>query len=449
MKIVQQRILEIAKYAVLVSIAMVAVTGVYTARGLYSDGPFWLYQILIKNGFYIFDMHRAYAQILVQLPVVVALELGVKDLNNLIRIHSFGFIVVPIAFWFAALLIQFRTYLFWLLVAGFSVTFLRSSFFAAGEFNTTYGLIALCVALMFKQNCRILTSLMLVLTAAILTHSYESLSFFGMVLAVVAMTRLFIQNSDPWHFRIALSLSCILFLYASYVAIRSMLYQRQYDLNATVNLNAFAEFHLNYLIAMCFMLFLVCCNISMLKKTSLVFVGLALSIIYAIYCKRWDATGISFGFFSYAYRSMGAFMLAGFVGLAWLVRYAPSTIKRELFRIDLQHFCVLVCALFAVSVIPLTANSYGFFEWLKIFEKEAVTVIGLVPVDQTNIARNQSSVQGYNWPWTNSTLSVLLRGNAEGIITNSTTFIGWETFDPKTVERYPLKGFVKQSYFYK
>jgi hypothetical protein len=37
----------------------------------------------------------------------------------------------------------------------------------------------------------------------------------------------------------------------------------------------------------------------------------------------------------------------------------------------------------------------------------------------------------------------LLRGNAEAIITNASSFEGWETFDPKTIEKYPLKSFVK------
>jgi hypothetical protein len=275
------------------------------------------------------------------------------------------------------------------------------------------------------------------------------MSFLGILLALLALTRLVIDKNDSHHFRIALLLSVLLFSFASFVAIRSMLYLREYDLNATVNLHAFLEFHLNYLIAMCVILFLICCNVSTDKKNFLALASVILSIVYAIYSSRWDKTGISFGFFSYAYRSMGAFMFSGLIALAWLIKYFPKLENHRLFRVDTLRSAVLVSSLFAVTATPMIFHSYGFFAWLKKFENEAIMVDGLVPVDLTSIARNQSSVSGYNWPWTNSTLSVLLRGNAVGIVINGTTFTGWETFDPKTIDKFPLSNYRKDSYFSK
>ena len=77
---------------------MIAIAGVYAARGMHSDGSFWLVEMLPRGGFYIFDPHRAYVQVLVQAPVAFAIWLGVLDLNTLIRVHSFGFVGVPVIF---------------------------------------------------------------------------------------------------------------------------------------------------------------------------------------------------------------------------------------------------------------------------------------------------------------------------------------------------------------
>jgi hypothetical protein len=105
----QQNIEKICKAAALVIILLTGVAGVYTARGLYADGSFWLVEMLPRGGFFIFDIYRAYAQVLVQLPVVLAISLHVSDLNTLIRMHSFGFIGIPILFWLGALLLHMRS----------------------------------------------------------------------------------------------------------------------------------------------------------------------------------------------------------------------------------------------------------------------------------------------------------------------------------------------------
>ena len=72
----------------------------------------------------------------------------------------------------------------------------------------------------------------------------------------------------------------------------------------------------------------------------------------------------------------------------------------------------------------------------------------MTPIDEAVFNKGQGPISGYNWPWTNSALSVLLRGNAEAIVTNARKFDGVETFDPKTIKKYPLKGFTKTAPLY-
>ena len=61
------------KFLAMAIIVLIAIVGVYAARGMYSDGSFWLVEMLPRGGIYIFDPHRAYVQVLVQAPVALAI----------------------------------------------------------------------------------------------------------------------------------------------------------------------------------------------------------------------------------------------------------------------------------------------------------------------------------------------------------------------------------------
>lgn len=119
----------LCRCAILGLMLVIAVTGILSARGLYADGAFFLYNMLLRGGLYMFDTHRAYAQFVIELPVFLAIQGGVQDLNTLVRVHSFGSIGMPILFWCMALIWQWRTAVFWWLALAFAVTYLRSGFF--------------------------------------------------------------------------------------------------------------------------------------------------------------------------------------------------------------------------------------------------------------------------------------------------------------------------------
>jgi hypothetical protein len=167
------------------------------------------------------------------------------------------------------------------------------------------------------------------------------------------------------------------------------------------------------------------------------------SCLYLVYVWRWDASGISYGYYSYAYRSLGAFMLLGILFFAWFWYVQPFSFLRNVFQLNERLLACVVSAVFCVQAGLLLVHTSGYYRWLKGFEAESLVIEGLVPIDETQFNKGHSSLSGYNWPWSNATLSVLLRGNAEAIITNAKNFDGWETFDPKTIDKYPLKPFVK------
>ena len=152
-------------------ILLIGIAGVYAARGMYSDGSFWLVEILPRGGFYLADPHRKYVLALVQAPVALAIWLGTLDLNTLIRVHSFGFVGVPLVFWMGALILQYKDRLFWFFLMAFTVSYLRSNFFAAGEFSVAYGMTAFCTSVLLRQKITRSQAVLMVLTAIALTHS--------------------------------------------------------------------------------------------------------------------------------------------------------------------------------------------------------------------------------------------------------------------------------------
>jgi hypothetical protein len=432
------------RYAILVVMLVIAISGTISARGLYADGPFWLYHMLLRGGFYVFDIHRAYAQFLVELPVFLAIEGGVRDLNALIRVHSFGLIGVPILFWCGALILQWRTAVFWWLTLAFTVTYLRSGFFAAGEFNTAYGLVALSFAIILKRNLNNFQNILLLSSAIILTHAYESMLFIGVFLALICVYRLWMRENDTGFTRFILFLSCCLYLYAVFVGVRSTFFFRAENLKTTINYGAFFEPHVLYLLWMMGCAFLVMLKpVTSSTKGVIALLGALVSCLYLVYVWRWDASGISYGYYSYAYRSLGAFMLLGILSFAWFWYVQPFSFLRNVFQLNERLLACVVSAVFCVQAGLLLVHTSGYYRWLKAFEAESLVIEGLVPIDETQFNKGHSSLSGYNWPWSNATLSVLLRGNAEAIITNAKNFDGWETFDPKAIDKYPLKPFVK------
>lgn len=444
MKSTMQQASLVTRYLVLCVLLIIAATGTLSGRGLYADGPFWLYHMLLNGGFYIFDTHRAFAQFVVEWPVYLAINLGVHDLNTLIRVHSFGFVGIPIMFWCGALILQFRTPVFWLLALACSVTYLRSGFFAAGEFNAAYGLVALSVAIVLKKQVSIFQNLILLGTAVVLIYAYESMLFIGIFLFVTCLVRLLSEKHDSGPTKLAMVLSGFFYLYAAYIGVRSTFYDRAEDLRATINYGALFEFHVLYLILM-----IACAGLMLIgpirSVTKAVFAVMAaiLSALYILFILRWDTSGISYGFYSYAYRSLGAFMLVGILCLAWVITAFPALVKYGVVKVSVPLLACVVSLVFFLQSGTLIFHTLGYYRWLKTFEAAALTVDGLVPIDHTILGKGYASISGYNWPWSNATLSVLLRGNAEAMITNASNFDGWETFDPRTIERYPLKTFTK------
>lgn len=447
------------KLLALATIVLIAMAGVYAARGMYSDGSFWLVEMLPRGGFYIFDPHRAYVQVLVQAPVALAIWLETLDLNLLIRLHSFGFVGVPIIFWVGALLLQFRTKLFWFFLMAFTVSYLRSNFFSAGEFSTAYGLTAFCSAVLLREKISHVQAALMLLSAIALTHSYEATLFLGMFLAAVASVRLVKVTDDKQSISFLLFLSITIFLFSAYVGARSTFFQRSYDGKGAANLSALAEPHLLYLMIVPAVIALMYTGYGRRIKYWL-FTAVVISVsLYALYVYRWDQSNISYGYFSYAYRALCCFLLIGVLMLATALRFWPTVFNADM-NSSATSSCVALAAMIFFSIMAwlMLYHTHGYYKWAQRFEKEAVALKRHTPIDYTAINTNHGWTHGYNWMWGNPSTSILLRGNAEALILNNSRHKGPEPgvyenvkpgdavlpMDRQNFEAYPLQPFEKK-----
>jgi len=119
---------SIAKALVLFCVLLIAALGIYAAKGLYADGSFFLYNILLQKNYWDFDKPRAFVQIITQTPVVIGIKFGIKNITELIYLHSLGLVGIPVIIWVFALIQHLQSRHFWTLLVAFSATYLSSGF---------------------------------------------------------------------------------------------------------------------------------------------------------------------------------------------------------------------------------------------------------------------------------------------------------------------------------
>jgi hypothetical protein len=449
------RLLKLLSFAI---ILLVGVAGVYAARGMHSDGSFWLVEMLPRGGFYFFDPHRMYVQALVQAPVALAIWLGTLDLNTLIRVHSFGFVGVPLVFWMGALILQYKDRLFWFFLMAFAVSYLRSNFFAAGEFSVAYAMTAFCASVLLRKKISLLHAGLMVVTSIALTHSYEATLFLGSFLVVLAVIRLVKIPSDSKTVRLLVLVSSIMFSISVYVGARSTFFQRSYDGKGAANLSALLEIHLIYLILVPALVASLCFDLSKRSRAWILISLLSLAGMYMLYVFRWESGDISFGYYSYAYRALCCFLLIGVLSLAILIRFWPDLIKGNSVDATRDYPLAIGAGIFFLSMSCLMLyHTHGYYKWAQRFELEVIALKAHTPIDKTKINSNHGWTHGYNWMWGNPSTSILLRGNAEAMVLNNSKHQGPEPgvyenvrtgdaalpMDRPTYELYPLRPFRK------
>ena len=174
------------KICVLAIIIGLGVSGVYVCRGLYADGSFHLYKVLVFYNVW-GDWPRLFADYLVQLPTFFFIKIRIRDLNILNLSYSFGLIAIPLGLWLLSLIISFKTPNFWLITLAFSASYLNSGFFSAGEYNLTYSATAFCFSIITSPRLDVMRLAAFLIVAGLLTRSYEAMAYLGPFLAFISL----------------------------------------------------------------------------------------------------------------------------------------------------------------------------------------------------------------------------------------------------------------------
>ena len=200
-----ERFPTLAAGGMLVLLWAVAGWAGWTLLGLYSDAAYFLTEIIARADFNSFDdQPRLFLVAATQVPILVALKLGVTDLKRLVPIYSFTLLAVPALFYSLALLhARHDENLLGWVVGAIALVFLPSCLFSIGEYNMLYA--AVVLAATYLASPRPLSALddaFLLLTAVFLLRSYETMLFLGPLLAALAVRRVpseTLQSLEIWR----------------------------------------------------------------------------------------------------------------------------------------------------------------------------------------------------------------------------------------------------------
>jgi MFS family permease len=431
------------KILVLAIVFSVFAAGFHALIGLYSDGSRFLYEILVRKDFFDPDKPRELAVMLLQLPVVTAVKMGVRDINTLIKLHTFGLLVWPLVFWLAALIQQFRSKLFWFIALAFCVTYLCTGFFAVGEYSLAYAACALCVATLLRPTLGWLDNALLFASALLLTHTYESMVFMGPLLATACILRAIRENDLNKGARAAVLISALLFLIGAGLSAWSILHPRVpanlahaarvgHTLKSGQFIYAFVSVSLYTLLMMCW--------VPRWHKGILA-IGCLMAALFLAFPHAWFSPASH-----YQSRALSALMLFGTLSAAiYDFFFGKASAPHQDATTQEPYPAAAILILMVSLCIPYWSTVSGFSAWARDFENASAEVTGIVPLDKTAIFKGGNAYEGYFWDWTTATLSMLLRGENHGVIVDTSGFKGQRNLSDAVLNGAPLQGYQKSA----
>ncbi|HTR84137.1 MAG TPA: hypothetical protein VMI56_06635 [Reyranella sp.] len=192
------------------------------SRGLYWDGGSFFVDIIDTGGFHDSFVSRAHVAWATQLPLLAALDLGITDNTRVLAIVlSAGLFFLPAALYHLALArLRHDATSLAIAIAVVAIVYLPTSFFIIGEYNVTYAAVAaaMAVALTFKSRR---DGVILCLLGVLCLRSYESMVYFGPLLAAASLWG---APDDDDIARLLRRLAAFAFLGGAVVALRTMVY---------------------------------------------------------------------------------------------------------------------------------------------------------------------------------------------------------------------------------
>lgn len=424
------------KVIAIVLVALTGIIGIYTRRGLYADGSLYLYNILINNGFWVFDPPRSIVQFFTQIPVVLLIKIGVTSIETLILFHSVGLILPLILTWIALLILSFNSRYFWYYLVTFSITYLASGFMAIGEYNLTYTLTTFCLAIMLRENNTPILWMTSIFASIILLRSYESMLILGPILFAYALYRLIKSRGNKKTENKYILILTILFFSASLLSVLSIInFRDPNNLKSAGSMSIIFSRQFIFLFSM-LLAYIVLQVIPNRRIVNIISIfGSLVSLFFFMTPIFWITPTMNYQFRTTT--GLLLFLIYSFLIIEWIYRNGEWESNFDVTGLS-KSSSVFAFILFISLIIPLNSYSIEFNSWLNDFEKTARLVENWVPVDETDVYLDLTKYDLYSWSWSNPSLSIILRGNSDGGILNESNYNGWEPFVPQEFKTNPL-----------
>ncbi len=158
-------------------------------RGLFWDGASFLVNIVDSGTFHDFYPARANIGYVTQLPVLMALKLGVTNLRILAVIQSAALFALPVGLYhYAMARVRHDWLLLCIVMVVIALVYLPTSFFIVGEYNALYAVATAAMATVLTVKYRRAYDGFLLCALAVLSVcSYEAMIYFGPLLAAAML----------------------------------------------------------------------------------------------------------------------------------------------------------------------------------------------------------------------------------------------------------------------
>ena len=436
---------HLARRGCLVAVVVVGVVATGTAIGLFADGSFFLLRILSSQGPFVANAERPFVTVLSQVPLLLALGLGVRGTDVLVTVHSAGLVLVPTVAWFGALWLQRRGDLFWLFAMMWSGVDLVTGFFAIGEYNPTYALAALAASMLLTDldQARARPFALLVVSVVLL-RSYESMLFLGPVLFALCVMRWRLTPGRAHPRGVAVTplvlTSGALFLVGTVLALRSAGSPDNTGVVGTaLNVGMLAHDPRLVLAAVGTLGLVLTLLLDRLRPLRALVTGAtvlcAVPLGLVVLPVRWQQAlpgwlqrswPPSYDFYRARVAAGGLLLLlilvAGVMHLTTQSGPRPQTVgprARGLAWIAPASVSAVLALLFVV-------NAVEFGRWADHYRDEVRARSGLVRFEDADIDSR------YAWKWTNPSLSLVLQTDeSQAVVLNPARYRGWQPFDPR------------------
>jgi hypothetical protein len=429
------------RYSCLGIAPALAVIHVITHIGLFGDGSWFLVDILDKREFYIPDAPREYAAVATQLPLVMSLKAGLKSIDALMFLHSFGLVLIPTLLWTAALAMLRTDPLFGPFMLALAVVYLNMGFFAIGEGNVAYSICVCSMAILLRdKRLGFPESLFLVALAFFATRTYETLVLTGPLLALATMVRM-CESRKHFEILVPLAVSGLLFMDATVIAGTSILFpvDRAAPIAALKTTMTILWRDRQLLLSLLISLIYVVFMIKSYQKRACTFCAPAAATVLLLIA--WPGDWAKPGQY-YGSRLIGGLYLFAFGAIVLMLRLARQPnmerfsfirgwlrIANAISSIERRPLWLCIPMVLAIELALIDIyQSFQFRSFIESIRNEVNSQSGLVALEATTITASPGS--NYDWHWTYPSMSLLLRSDASRAILLNPVDNGWQPFDP-------------------